>query len=138
MKLSTRRVIRGWFLEAPDGTVYALYALAISVAGLGVLEEASGVVIGAAVFGLGVYFLRDLSTYDACQTCNSQVDALEERFCSTCGERLDDLDAAPPIDDRVDERFRPVGLEDLEQTEPPKEPGMPVADGGEGVHEEDG
>lgn len=138
MRLSTRRTIRRWFLEAPDGTVYGLTALAIGVAALGVLEDAGGVVIAAGVFGAGVWFLRQNSRDDACPTCNSRVDALDERFCSTCGERLDDLDAAPPIDDRVDERFRPVGLEDLERTGPPKEPATPVADGGEDVHEEDG
>jgi len=136
MKLSTRRNIRQWFLDAPDGTVYGLYALTIGVAGLGVFENAGGVVIAAGVFGAGVWFLNDNSRYDACPTCNSQVDALDERFCSTCGERLDGLGAAPPIDDRVDERFRPVGLEDLERSGPPKEPFVPVSDGGEDVHEE--
>lgn len=137
MKLSTRRKIRRWFLDAPDGTVYGLLALAIGAAALGVVEEASSVVIASVVFGLGVWFIRANCRDEACPTCNSKVDALDERFCSTCGERLDGLDAAPPIDDRVDERLRPVGLEDLERSGPPKEPVMPVSDGGEDVHGED-
>jgi hypothetical protein len=62
---------------------------------------------------------------------------MKSRFCATCGERLDDIEAAPPIDERVDERFRPVGLEELERREPPERAPAPVTDGGESdEHEE--
>ncbi|EMA64668.1 hypothetical protein C469_00390 [Halorubrum lipolyticum DSM 21995] len=85
-----------------------------------------------------MYAVREIVQFDACPTCNSKVAATSERFCSTCGARLDALEAAPPIDDRVDERFRPVGLEELERREPPEREPNPVADGGEREeHKED-
>ncbi|AZQ14538.1 hypothetical protein DOS48_06680 [Halorubrum sp. PV6] len=59
------------------------------------------------------------------------MNATGERFCATCGERLDEIEAAPPIDERVDERFRPVGLEDLERRDSAERAPAPATDGGE-------
>ncbi|QKY18460.1 hypothetical protein Hrr1229_015935 [Halorubrum sp. CBA1229] len=61
-----------------------------------------------------------------------EVCATDDRYCATCGARLDELEAAPPIDERVDERHRPVGLEEIERS-PELEA---IADGGEFGDEE--
>ncbi|EMA71948.1 hypothetical protein C462_04200 [Halorubrum distributum JCM 13916] len=65
------------------------------------------------------------------------MNAMKSRFCATCGERLDEIEAAPAIDDRVDERFRPVGLEELERKQPPERARNAVADGGESEDNEE-
>ena len=137
MKLTTRRTVRKWFLDAPSGTAYALYAAAVGVTALGVFADAAVVTVAGFGAGMALFVLRDSCRFDACPRCNSSVNAMKSRFCATCGERLDDIEAAPPIDERVDERFRPVGLEELERREPPERAPAPVTDGGESdEHEE--
>ena len=137
MKLSTRRTVRQWFLDAPSGTAYALYAAALGVTALGVFADAGVVAVAGAGAGVGLYALRDVARFDACPRCNTSVNAMGERFCSTCGERLDEIEAAPPIDERVDERFRPVGLDELERRDSAERAPAPVTDGGESdAHEE--
>ncbi|TKX53038.1 zinc ribbon domain-containing protein [Halorubrum sp. SP3] len=138
MKLSTRRTIRQWFLDAPRGAALALYAGAAGVTALGFFADASSVVLGGILTGVSLFYLRDEALpADACPNCNSRVDVMSQRYCSTCGERLDELEAAPPIDDRVDERFRPVGLEELErQANRDRQPKSVVADGGDQEYDE--
>jgi DNA-directed RNA polymerase subunit RPC12/RpoP len=138
MKLTTRRTIRQWFLDAPRGTAYALYAGAAGVTALGFFADADSVILAGVLTGLLLFFLRDsVLPADACPNCNSRIDVHSQRYCSTCGERLDEIEAAPPIDERVDERFRPVGLEELERTRPSERAPSPVTDGGESdEHEE--
>jgi DNA-directed RNA polymerase subunit RPC12/RpoP len=41
--------------------------------------------------------LWEESYYDVCPTCRSKVDVIDDRYCVTCGERLDDLSASPPV-----------------------------------------
>ena len=137
MKLSTRRTVRQWFLDAPSGTTYALYAAAAGVTALGVFADAAVVTLAGFGAGMGLFVLRDRFRFDACPRCNSSVNAMKSRFCATCGERLNDLEAAPPIDERVEERFRPVGLEELERRDSAERAPAPVTDGGESdAHEE--
>ena len=138
MKLTTRRTIRQWFLDAPRGTAYALYAGAAGVTTLGFFADADSVILAGALTGVLLFYLRDeVLPADACSNCNSRINALSQRYCSTCGERLDEIEAAPPIDERVDERFRPVGLEELERTRPSERASFPVADGGESDENEE-
>ena len=127
MKLSTRRTVRQWFLDAPRGAAFALYAGAAGVTGLGFLADANSVILAGVVAGILLFFLRDeVLSADACPNCNSRINVHSQRYCSTCGARLDEIEAAPPIDERVDERFRPAGLEELERS-----PDIdPIADGG--------
>ncbi|KOX93262.1 zinc ribbon domain-containing protein [Halorubrum sp. ASP121] len=138
MKLTTRRTIRQWFLDAPRGTAYALYAGGAGVTALGFFADADSVILAGVLTGLLLFFLRDsVLPADACPNCNSRIDVHSQRYCSTCGERLDEIEAAPPIDERVDERFRPVGLEELERTRPSERAPSPITDGGESdEHEE--
>jgi len=133
MKLRTRRTLRSWLLDLPDLT---LPAVGISFAGLLLL---GGVTSTDAVFGVGIagllavlYVAGNVGS-DACPNCRSEVSATGDRYCRTCGARLDDLEAAPPIDERVDERFRPVGLEELERDawSERSPPPATIADGGE-------
>jgi len=131
MKLDTRRTIRGWLLDMPDKTLLVALFAAVGVAILGLLTETDAVFFGGFLAAVGVVYVNSESPYDACPSCNSKVNALGERYCPTCGARLDNLDAAPPIDERVDERFRPVGLEEIERS-PDIEA---IADGGR--YEED-
>ena len=117
MKLSTRRTVRQWFLDAPRGAAFALYAGAAGVTALGFFADANSVILAGVVAGVLLFYLRDeVLPADACPNCNSRIDVQSQRYCSTCGERLDEIEAAPPIDERVDERFRPVGLEELERS----------------------
>ena len=128
MKLTTRRTIRSWLLGLPDSTLLVAAAAAAGIALLGIFVEADSVVLVGFLSFLGVGYLSAEVPYDSCQNCGSKVNALKERYCQTCGYRLDDLEAAPPIDERVDERFRPVGLSEIERSPPPPET---IADGGE-------
>jgi len=138
MKLTTRRTIRQWFLDAPQGTAYALYAGAAGVTTLGFFADADSVILVGVLTGVLLFYLRDeVLPADACSNCNSRIDVHSQRYCSTCGERLDEIEAAPPIDERVDERFRPVGLEELERTRPSERDSFPVADGGESDEDEE-
>lgn len=116
MKLDTRRMIRGWLLDMPDRTLLVALLAAVGVAILGVLTEADAVFFAGFFAALGVVYVNLEAPYDTCPTCRSKVNALGERYCPTCGNRLDELEAAPPIDERVDERFRPVGLEEIERS----------------------
>jgi hypothetical protein len=127
MKLTTRRTLRQWFLDAPYGTFYGLIGLGAALIGLGIVVEADAVALVGFLGILGVAYLHEESKTDACPTCRSAVDATSRRYCSTCGARLDELEAAPPIDERVDERFRPVGLNEIERSPPV----ATIADGGE-------
>ena len=131
MKLTTRRTIRRWFLNAPYGTYYGLVGLGVALTLLGIVVEADVVALVGFLGILGVAWLRGESKSDACPNCRSEVEATSQRYCDTCGARLDELKAAPPIDDRVDERFRPVGLGELERTANRDVDPGPVADGGE-------
>ena len=127
MKLSTRRTIRGWLLDFPDKTLLAAAVGFVGLLLLGGITE-TDVVFGVGLFGLlGVIYLKGNVRFDACPNCRSEVIATSERYCSTCGARLDDLEAAPPIDERVAERHRPVGLTEIERSPPP----ATIADGGE-------
>lgn len=126
MKLDTRRAIRGWLLSLPGSTPTVLKVGSAGLAGLGLLIDTPAVfAIGFAGL-VGVVFLHGQVRRDVCQNCRSEVDVFAERYCSTCGARLDELEAAPPIDERVPERFRPLGLEEVERS-PPVEA---IADGG--------
>ncbi|KDS91770.1 hypothetical protein FK85_19355 [Halorubrum saccharovorum] len=137
MKLSTRRTVRQWFLDTPPGTATALYGAALGLTALGFLADADSVIFTGIVAAVGLLILRDRVRFDACSNCKNSVIATSERYCSTCGHRLDGLEAAPPIDDRVDERFRPVGLEHLERESARDQAPPPVADGGDrDEHEE--
>ncbi|WP_050032295.1 hypothetical protein [Halorubrum halophilum] len=131
MKLSTRRTVRQWFLDSPRGTAYALYAASLGLIALGTVADADIVGVTGILAGVGLFYVRDQIKFDACSNCKTSVNAMSSRFCATCGHRLDDLEAAPPIDERVDERFRPVGLEHLERTPARDQAPAPVADGGE-------
>jgi len=126
MKLTTRRTLRQWFLDAPYGTFYGLIGLGVALTGLGIVVEADTVALIGFLGILGVAYLHKEAEIDACPTCRSAVDATSQRYCETCGARLDELEAAPPIDERVDERFRPVGLSEIERSPPPEA----IADGG--------
>ena len=135
MKLTTRRTIRQWFLDAPRGTAFGLYAGAAGVTALGFFADASSVILAGVLTGVLLLYLRDeVLPADACPNCNSRIDVQSQRYCATCGERLDEIEAAPPIDDRVDERFRPVGLREIERTAnrdiEPSPPIEAIADGG--------
>ncbi|OYR59935.1 zinc ribbon domain-containing protein [Halorubrum ezzemoulense] len=126
MKLSTRRAVRGWLLNRPDGTLFWAGLGAFGVALLGAFTDTGAVLAGGMLASVSLFYLRDMVWADACPTCRAAVDVTDERYCSTCGTRLDELEAAPPIDERVAERHRPVGLEDVERS-PPVEA---IADGG--------
>jgi len=138
MKLTTRRRIRQWFLDAPYGTLYGLLGLGVALIVLGVFTETDSLILIGFVGSLGVYYAYTESKSDSCPTCRSLVYATSERYCSTCGTRLDELHAAPPIDDRVEERFRPVGLEEYERESTPVDAPVPVADGGDTKENEGG
>ena len=127
MKLSTRRAIRGWLLNRPDGTLFWAILGAFGVGVLGLVTGADAVLVGGFLAGLAGVYVDSEVPYDACPTCRSKVDAVSERYCPTCGARLDELEAAPAIDERVDERYRPLGLEQVERS-PPVDA---IADGGE-------
>ncbi|EMA71745.1 zinc ribbon domain-containing protein [Halorubrum distributum] len=131
MKLTTRRTVRQWFLDAPRGAFYGLLALMAGLIVVGAVTETDWSVLSGIVGLIAVFYFHGESEMDACPTCRAAVNATSERYCPTCGARLDDLEAAPPIDERVDERFRPVGLEHLErEPEPDKQPAA-MADGGD-------
>ncbi|WP_255212507.1 zinc ribbon domain-containing protein [Halorubrum sp. CBA1229] len=132
MKLSTRRTIRGWLLDLPDKTLLAALFAAGAVSVLGIVTETDSVFLGGVIAVLGVIYVNAEVPYDTCPNCRSKVNALGERYCPTCGARLDELEAAPPIDERVDERFRPLNLEEIERS-PELEA---IADGGEFGDEE--
>lgn len=127
MKLTTRRTIRRWVLGLPDSTPFLAGAASIGMVVLGILTEEYGVVLIGALSYLAVGYFGSEVPYDACQNCGSSVHVMDDRYCETCGHRLDELEAAPPIDERVDERHRPVGLEEIERS-PDVEA---AADGGE-------
>jgi DNA-directed RNA polymerase subunit RPC12/RpoP len=92
------------------------------------------VILAGVLAGVLLFYLRDeVLPADACPNCRSRVDVQSQRYCATCGARLDEIEAAPPIDERVDERFRPVGLEELERS-PDIET---IADGGSYETDED-
>jgi hypothetical protein len=116
MKLETRRTIRGWLLSLPDKTPLVLGVGSAGVALLGLLIDTPS--LFAVGFGglVGVVYVYGQIRRDACQNCRAEVDVLDERYCSTCGALLDDLKAAPPLDERVAERFRPLGLEEIERS----------------------
>ncbi|WP_179233600.1 zinc ribbon domain-containing protein [Halorubrum ezzemoulense] len=116
MKLSRRREIRGWLLNRPDGTLFWAILGAFGVGVLGLVTGADAVFAGGFLAGLAGIYVGSEVPYDACPTCRSKVDAVSERYCATCGARLDELEAAPPIDERVPERFRPFGLEEIERS----------------------
>ena len=126
MKLSTRRSIRGWLLSLPDSTPLVLGVGSAGLAGLGLLLDAAALAAVGFIGVLGVVYVHGQVRRDACQNCRAEVDVFDERYCPTCGVRLDDLEAAPPLDERVAERFRPLGLEEVERS-PPIDA---IADGG--------
>ena len=127
MKLSTRRMLRRQLLDLPNGTLFAGIVGAAGVALLGVFTDTGTVFAGGILAVVGVAYVRDTVWTDACPTCRAAVEVTDERYCSTCGARLDDVEAAPPIDERVPERYRPLGLEEVERS-PPVDA---IADGGE-------
>lgn len=127
MKLETRRTVRRWLLEAPSGTFPAILATMAGVMLLGIFVETPSVGAVGFLAVLGAIYVRNVSGIDACPNCRSEVQPMVDRYCVTCGMRLDGVEAAPPIDERVDERHRPVGLEEIERS-PPVEA---IADGGE-------
>jgi len=126
MKLDTRRAIRGWLLNRPDGTLFWTGVGALGVAILGLVIRADAVFVAGFLVSFGAVYIDSTVKADSCPTCRSKVNAVGDRYCSTCGARLDDLEAAPPIDERVAERHRPVGLEEIERS-PDVET---IADGG--------
>lgn len=132
MKLTTRRTIRSWFLGAPTGTVIGMYLVAAGVVGLGFVTDADLVVLAGFGAGVGLLYVRNMAENDACPNCRSPVRALSDRYCYVCGTRLDEIPSAPPIDERVDERHRPVGLNEIERSPAPEA----IADGGESNDEE--
>jgi len=127
MKLDTRRRIRSWLLDMPDSTLAVAGVAATGVAVLGGITETFAVGAAGAVALLGIIHVYGEMPYDVCPACRSDVCALCDRYCQTCGARLDELEAALPMDERVDERNRPVGLEEIERS-PDVEA---IADGGE-------
>ena len=127
MKLDTRRRIRGWLLDMPDATLPVAGVAAGGVAVLGFVTETFAVGAAGVLAVLGVMYVQGEMPFDVCPACRSDVCALCDRYCATCGARLDELEAARPMDERVDERNRPVGLEEIERS-PDIEA---VADGGE-------
>jgi|GEM_PF-3574549 DNA-directed RNA polymerase subunit RPC12/RpoP len=127
MKLTTRRTIRGWLLDAPGGTLYALGGAAVGLLLLGIAVGSDTVAVTGMLAVVSLVFIHGRVALDACPNCGSSVRVMDERYCSTCGTRLDDIEAAPPIDERVDERFRPVGLNEIERSPPV----ATIADGGE-------
>ncbi|WP_255212532.1 zinc ribbon domain-containing protein [Halorubrum sp. CBA1229] len=132
MKLETRRTIRRWLLDLPDRTLLATGAGFLGLLVLGGVSS-TDLVFGVGLAGLlGVVYIAGNVDFDACPNCRMEVCATDDRYCATCGARLDELEAAPPIDERVDERHRPVGLEEIERS-PELEA---IADGGEFGDEE--
>jgi hypothetical protein len=134
MKLRTRRAIRGWLLGLPDKTLLVAGVAAAGVAVLGFVTETTSVGLAGLMAFLGIIYINGETPYDVCPNCRYRVSALGCRYCPTCGTRLDELEAAPPIDERIDERHRPVGLEEIERS-PDVEA---IADGGEFNDAEDG
>lgn len=133
MKLTVRRKVRRVLFDTPYGTTATILVAVLAVTALGIYTDTNTVVlVGVACF-VGFWLLWEESYYDVCPTCRSKVDAIDDRYCVTCGERLDELPASPPIDERVDERHRPVGLSDLER--PATQ--VPTTDGGEARSEVD-
>mgnify|MGYP006282007613 CR=1 FL=1 len=126
MKLETSRKVRQATLDAPRGFWYILGFMFVLLAGAGLYTDANGIFLLGAAGVIGVFYLRMESEQDVCPTCNSAVSALSDRYCDVCGHRLDDLEAAPPIGERVSEKHRPVGLEAIEAKRTALE-----ADGGE-------
>ena len=116
MKLDTRRTIRSWLLSLPDSTPLVLGVGSAGLALLGLLIDTTP--LFAVGFGglVGVVYVHGQIRRDACQNCRAEVDVFDERYCPTCGARLDDVEAAPAIDERVPERFRPLGLEQVERS----------------------
>lgn len=129
MKLTLRRKVRRVLLDVPYGTSAVVAAALLGVAGLGLYTETDSVLLFGILAFFGFLFVRDEADADICPTCRAKVNAFDDRYCVTCGDRLDELPAAPPIDDRVDERYRPVGLSELENPELPAP--SPATDGGE-------
>lgn len=127
MNISTRRAVRRWLLDAPAGVGYVVVLAAVAVGAVGLYADVPVAVLGGVFGAIGYFVVRDSAEMDLCPTCNSKVSATSERFCSVCGTRLDELPAAPPIDERVPEEYRPVGLEELERSSPAQ---LAAADGG--------
>ena len=126
MKLTTRRTIRGWLLDAPGGTLYA-FGGAVGLLLPGIAFGSDTVAVTSMLAVVSLVFIHGRVALDVCPNCGSSVRVMDERYCSTCGTRLYDIEAAPPIDERVDERFRPVGLNEIERSPPV----ATIADGGE-------
>ncbi|OYR55526.1 hypothetical protein DJ73_02165 [Halorubrum sp. Ea1] len=133
MKLDTRRRIRSWLLDMPNATLAVAGVAAGGVVVLGFATETFTVGAAGALVLLGVFYVNGVAPYDVCPACRSDVCALCDRYCATCGARLDELEAARPMDERVDERNRPVGLEEIEREAwSGRSPALEkIADGGE-------
>ena len=102
----------------------------LGLLGLLVLGGVTGtdLVFGVGLAGLlGVVYIAGNVDFDACPNCRMEVSATGDRYCATCGARLDELEAAPPLDERGDERHRPVNLKGIERS---PDVGA-IADGGE-------
>lgn len=115
ISLETRRAVRSWALDAPRGTGYIIIGAFVAIGVVGVYAGVDVAVLGGVLGAAGYLWLLGLSESDLCPQCNSEVIATAERYCSTCGHRLEELPAAPPIDERVAEEARPVDLERLER-----------------------
>lgn len=126
MKLDTRRTVRSWLLSLPDRTSLVLGVGSAGLAGLGLLLDATPLFAVGFIGVFSVIYVHGQVRRDACRNCRAEVDVFDDRYCRTCGGRLDDLEAAPPLDERVEERFRPHGLEEIERS-PPVDA---IADGG--------
>lgn len=102
MKLSVRRAVRQTLLDVPYGTSVVIAVALLGVAALGLYTEVNSVFLLGLLGFLGFLFVRDEAEADICPTCRAKVSAFDDRYCVTCGERLDEFPAAPPIDDRVE------------------------------------
>ena len=132
MKLDTRRTVRRWLLSLPSSTPTVLKVGSAAFAGLGLLIETLALTFIGFLGLFGLAYLHGQVRHDACPNCRVEVDVFDERYCPTCGARLDDVEAAPPIDERLEELFRPRELEQIEQS-PPVDA---IADGGSYEEEE--
>jgi hypothetical protein len=132
MKLETIRKVRQATLDAPRGFWYIFGSMFVLIAAAGSYTGVDSVTAVGVIGVVGVFWLRMESANDVCPTCNSQINALSDRYCDVCGHRLDDIEAAPPIGERVSKKYRPVGLESIEATHTP----VQATDGGEIEDEE--
>jgi hypothetical protein len=108
VKLSVRRAVRQTLLDVPYGASVVIVVTLLGVAALGLYTEVNSVSLLEPLGFLRFLFVRDEAEADICPTCRAKVSAFDDRYCVTYGERLDELPAAPPIDDRVENVSRPT------------------------------